>query len=96
VVGDATIVGIDIRDDGKDNPLAFERGFGVPYPSIYDPGSTQLLEFPSPFNPRDLPSTVVLDREGRVAAVIRGQLPSKLTLVDLVQKVAAEDGSSDG
>ncbi len=90
--GDGTIVGIDIRDSSRDTALAFERGFDVPYPSIYDPGSSLLLNFPSPFNPRDMPSTVVLDREGRVAALVRGPLPSKLTLIDLAEKVAAEDG----
>jgi thiol-disulfide isomerase/thioredoxin len=90
--GDATIVGIDIRDASQDNALAFERRFSVPYPSIFDPGSQQLLGFPAPFNPRDMPSTVVLDRQGRVAALVRGQLPSKLTLLDLVEKVAGEDG----
>ena len=90
--GDGTIVGIDIRDSSKDNALAFERGFDVPYPSIYDPGSSLLLNFPSPFNPRDMPSTVVLDRQGRVAALIRGEIPSKLTLIELVEKAAAEDG----
>jgi thiol-disulfide isomerase/thioredoxin len=90
--GDGTIVGIDVRDSSKDNALAFERGFDVPYPSIYDPGSEQLLNFPPPFNPRDMPSTVVLDRQGRVAALVRGEVPSKLTLLDLVQKVADEHG----
>ncbi len=89
--GDATIVGIDIRDS-KDDALAFERGLEVPYPSIYDRGSEQLLNFPEPFNPRAMPSTVVLDRQGRVAALIPGQLPSKLTLLEVVEKVAAEDG----
>jgi thiol-disulfide isomerase/thioredoxin len=92
--GDGTILGINIRDSSKDNALAFERGFGVTYPSIYDPGSSLLLNFPTPFNPRDMPSTVVLDREGRVAALIRGEIPSKLTLIDLAEK-AAEDGQSD-
>lgn len=96
LAGDATMVGINVRDASKDNALAFERGFDVPYPSIYDPGSQQLLNFPPPFNPRDMPSTVVLDREGRVAALVRGELPSKLTLVDLVQQVAGEGGQSDG
>jgi hypothetical protein len=33
---------------------------------------------------------MVLDREGRVAALFRGELPSKLTLLDVVEEVAAE------
>ena len=87
-----SMLGIDIRDASKDDALAFERNFGVGYPSIYDVGSATLLGFPPPYNPRDTPSTMVLDREGRLAALIRGALPSKLTLVQLVQKVADEDG----
>jgi thiol-disulfide isomerase/thioredoxin len=94
--GNGTILGINIRDSSKDNALAFERGFGVTYPSIYDPGSSLLLNFPAPFNPRDMPSTAVLDRQGRVAALIRGEIPSKLTLIDLAEEAAAEDGPSDG
>jgi hypothetical protein len=64
----------------------------VPYPSLFDPGSKTLLSFPTPYNPRDTPSTIVLDSQGRVAALIRGELPSKLTLLDVVQEVAKEDG----
>jgi thiol-disulfide isomerase/thioredoxin len=94
--GDATMVGIDIRDSSKDTAQAFVRSQGMPYPSIYDVGSTTLLEFPPPYNPRDTPSTMILDRQGRMAALIRGELPSKLTLLDLVQDVSAEDGPSDG
>ena len=87
----AALVGVNIRDD-VDSARAFERANAVTYPSIHDPGSETLLAFPAPFNPRDIPSTMVLDREGRVAALIRGELPSKLTLLDLVEEVAAEDG----
>jgi thiol-disulfide isomerase/thioredoxin len=93
---DATVVGVDIRETSKDNAVAFERTFGVTWPSIYDPGSETLLSFPPPYNPRETPSTIVLDREGRLAALIRGQLPSKQTLLDVVDQVAAEDGQGDG
>lgn len=89
---DAQVVGVDIRETSKDNPLAFERTFGVTWPSIYDPGSETLLSFPPPYNPRETPSTMVLDREGRLAALIRGQLPSTRTLLDVVDQVAAEHG----
>jgi hypothetical protein len=90
--GGATMVGVDIRETSKDNALAFQRSFDVPYPSIYDPGSETLLSFPTPYNPRETPSTMVLDTQGRVAALIRGELPSKLTLMDVVQEVVGEDG----
>jgi thiol-disulfide isomerase/thioredoxin len=86
--GGATLVGIDVRDASADDARAYVRSAAIPYPSIYDPGSEQLLRFPPPINPRDIPSTVVLDAQGRVAAMIRGALPSKLTLLDVVEEVA--------
>ena len=92
LAGDGAVVGINIRDASRENALSFERTFGITYPSLYDPGSQQLLAFPAPYNPRDMPSTMVLDREGRVAALVRGELPSRTTLFDLVEEVAAEDG----
>jgi hypothetical protein len=47
---------------------------------------------------RSIPSFVVLDREGRVAASIIGKLPSQQTLVDLTQDVVdeASGGARDG
>lgn len=86
-------VGINIRETSRDNAAAFEREYDVPYPSIYDPGSETLLRFGT-HAPSIPPSTMILDREGRVAALISGEIPSKKTLLELVEDVAAED--SDG
>ncbi len=91
--GDSEFVGINIRDLAPENAAAFERDRGVDYPSIYDPGSATLDEF-GRYRPSSMPSTVVLDREGRVAALISGAVPSRSTLVTLVEDVLAED--SDG
>ena len=57
-----------------------------------------MLAFTGTLPPQAIPSFAVLDDEGRVAAVIPGKLPSKTTLVELTQDVAAEsaDGSADG
>lgn len=88
---DARFVGVDIRDH-TDDALAFERRYGIEYPSIFDPGSEQLLKFGEDYPLKATPSTVVLDREGRVAALISGAVPSKTTLTDVVEEVAAEDG----
>lgn len=88
-----SFIGINIRDASTANAAAFEREMGVDYPSIYDPGSETLLKFGryAPYSP---PSTLILDREGRVAALISGEIPSKKTLLDLVADVEAE--ASDG
>lgn len=88
---DASFVGINVRDT-QGNALAFEREFAIPYPSIYDQGSETLLAFGSRYAPRSMPTTVLLDREGRLAALISGEIPSTLTLSELVEEIGAEDG----
>ena len=81
-------VGINSRDSSKDNARAFQRTYDVPYPSIYDPGGRNLLAFHRTLTPNAIPSTVVIDAQGRVAASILGAVTSKTTLVDLVEDVA--------
>ena len=90
---DTAFVGINIRDLAPENAAAFERDRGVDYPSIYDPGSETLDEF-GRYAPYAPPATLVLDREGRVAALVNGPIPSKATVVEVVEGVLAED--SDG
>ena len=47
-LGDAAnFVGINIRDASTAQALAFERKFGVEYPSFYDPDGSALLAFPA-------------------------------------------------
>jgi len=87
----AQFVGIDIRDN-QANAQSFVRNYEIPYPSVFDPDGEALLGFPNGLGPRTIPAFAVLDEQGRVAATIRGELPSKLTLVDLVEEIAAEDG----
>ena len=82
--GTANFVGINLRNASADDALAYERSFDVPYPSFYSPDGEALLAFPGTLSPRTIPAFVVLDDEGRVAASIIGPLPSKQTLIDLV------------
>jgi thiol-disulfide isomerase/thioredoxin len=89
--GVADFLGLDIRDSPT-NAKSFVRTFGVPYPSLSDPEGRALLSFPVGLGPKTIPGFAVLDSQGRVAATIAGPLPSKLTLVELVKEVAAEDG----
>jgi thiol-disulfide isomerase/thioredoxin len=81
-------VGINTRDSSADNALSFQRRYQVPYPSIYDPGGRNLLAFHRTLTPNAIPSTVVIDQQGRVAASILGELSSTTTLVDLVEDVS--------
>jgi thiol-disulfide isomerase/thioredoxin len=81
-------VGIDIKDSGKEAARAFERTFKVGYPSIYDPDGQVTLAF-RVIPPSAVPSTLILDRRGRVAARIIGSTTySKLG--PLIDQVAAE------
>ena len=50
-----------------------------------------LLAFSHVTNLRTIPTTLVLDREGRVAALINGAIPGKVTLTDVVEEIAAEE-----
>jgi thiol-disulfide isomerase/thioredoxin len=94
----AQFVGINIRDPSTDQAASFVRRFEVPYPSYYSPDGRALLAFRGTLTPNSIPSFVVLDGEGRVAASIIGQLPSTTTLVEVVNDVAsgATPGSTDG
>jgi thiol-disulfide isomerase/thioredoxin len=90
-VGDrAQFVGINIRDASPEQARSFVRTFDVPYPSYYSPDGEAMLAFSGTLTPNSIPSFVVLDAEGRVAASIIGELPSRTTLVEVVEEVAAE------
>ncbi|WP_329229989.1 TlpA family protein disulfide reductase [Streptomyces sp. NBC_00111] len=62
-------VGVNTRDPQKSLAASFEEDFGITYPSLYDPTGKLLLRFPKgTLNPQAIPSTVVVDREGKLAA----------------------------
>jgi thiol-disulfide isomerase/thioredoxin len=82
-----TLLGIDIRDDA-DAARDFMRDRGITYPSIFDnPGRslTALQGFPR----NTVPSTLVLDRQHRVAAVFLTAVRVS-ELYPVVQRIAAE------
>ncbi len=91
-----TFVGINTRDPGLGTAQAFEREVGVTYPSLYDDTAAPLLAFPPPYTPQSMPSTVVLDEEGRVGALISGEIPSALTLEQVVESGAGDRASGSG
>ncbi|WP_448316232.1 TlpA family protein disulfide reductase [Streptomyces sp. CO7] len=84
-------VGINTRDGDEDRAVAFEERYGANYPSLYDPTGELLLSgFPKgTLPPQGVPSTVVVDREGRVAARAVGPL-SYEGLRGLIDPVLAE------
>ncbi len=87
---DVQFLGINTRDTDPANAIAFEKNHGVTYPSLYDPDGTQILKFPKgALNPQSIPTTIVVDREGKLAArAMRGL--SADDLESLIKPVLAE------
>lgn len=79
-------VGVNDRDSPS-AAWAFEQRHEMPYPSLVDNGGATLLQLQGMANPR--PSTLILDREGRLAARVAGQV-SEATLRGLVEDVLAQ------
>lgn len=85
----AQFVGINTRDTDVAQAKAFQRGFAVTYPSFYDPKGELLLKFPpGQVSPGAIPTTLVIDKQGRIAARVIG-ITTTATLVGLVTDVAA-------
>jgi thiol-disulfide isomerase/thioredoxin len=63
--------GVDVRDNSAAG-AAFEREYGITYPSIFDGNETAMLGF-RPWIPIATPTTYVLDVKGRVAAEFFGR-----------------------
>ncbi|SOD66517.1 Peroxiredoxin [Streptomyces zhaozhouensis] len=83
-------VGINTRDPSVENARAFEERHEVPYPSLYDPDGRLLLEFPKgSLNPQAVPSTLIVDREGRIAVRLLKPLTED-ELRDALDPVIAE------
>lgn len=80
----AQFYGINVRDS-PDAARAFERAFDIPYPSVRpDESASALLAFGGVLSAVAVPTTVVVDASGKVAARIVGQTDVS-TLVGLVQ-----------
>ena len=85
-------LGIDSRDPSKDAAKAFVRRFDIPYASLYDQQGETLLAFRGTLTPNSVPSTVVVDPQGRVAGSVLGNL-SRTTLDDLVDDARSGGGA---
>jgi thiol-disulfide isomerase/thioredoxin len=83
-------LGINTRDLDASNAVRFDKTYHIPYPSLFDPYGKLILRFPKgSLNPQSLPATLVIDRQGRVAARALKAL-SEDELRQLVDPIAAE------
>ncbi|MBO0826006.1 MAG: TlpA family protein disulfide reductase [Actinobacteria bacterium] len=81
-------VGIDIRDQ-PDSATAFMQQFNVEYPSLSDPSDMIALDFRSTVPPADIPTTLVIDRNGRIADRIFGASTYR-QLLSVINKVTGQ------
>ncbi|BDI21258.1 thiol-disulfide isomerase [Herbiconiux sp. L3-i23] len=84
-----SFLGVNVRDDSA-AALAFADTFNVTYPSLLDREGRILLEFSGLVAPNAVPTTLVLDRQSRVAARVLGQLSDRSILESLIDRVLAE------
>jgi thiol-disulfide isomerase/thioredoxin len=87
---DVRFIGVDIRDDPA-SAEGFMRTFRIGYPSLNDPNDMIALDFSGTVPPASIPTTLVIDRSGRIAARIVGQA-SYSGLKALIKQVKAERG----
>ena len=78
------VVGIDERDDAK-AARAFSTSRGASYPSLSDPDGKFLAQM-GMLPQTAVPSTLVLDRQGRVAGRVVGALDDKI-LQQIIQRL---------
>jgi peroxiredoxin len=77
--------------DQPDTSRSFAAAHGITYPSIIDVDSgTTRLAFAGRMAPTATPTTIVLDKQGRIAARVLGELDSASILKQLVKDLLAE------
>lgn len=86
--GKVGFIGINVRDE-KDAAEAFERTFGIKYPSVQDTQGAIQLAMTKYVPLQAVPTTLVLDRQGRVSARILG-VAEKTTLKALINTALTE------
>lgn len=87
----ASFLGINIYDQ-PEQALAFARKFDITYPSIMDADlGTARLAFAGHAPPSAVPTTLVLDKDGRVAARFLGQITAPSNLDTIIRELITED-----
>jgi thiol-disulfide isomerase/thioredoxin len=86
--GGVQFLGINVKETDPQFARAFTDRFDISFPSLYDPRGEVALAFRD-YPANAIPSTIVLDPEGRVAAVYTGEV-SEEDLRRVLDRVLAE------
>lgn len=77
-------VGVNVRDEAG-QASAFVREFTIPYPTILDASDAGVqYAFSRSIPANAVPTTLVIDRQGRVSARILGQIEARSILTSLI------------
>lgn len=88
---DAAFLGVNVRDQAATSKNATEE-WGVTFPSVIDANDgNMLLAYAGTVAPNAVPTTLVIDKQGRVAARYLGLLDSTSILKTLISDAIAED-----
>lgn len=87
-------IGLNTRDS-QAAAEAFVANKGVTYPSLVDADGRIQVQFADSLPPQAIPSTVVIDREGRVAARALGKV-SESDLRGLIEPLVVEGAAGEG
>ncbi len=87
---DVDFIGVNLRDQAG-TAASFNETYGVNYPSIIDVNSGSVkLAFADTVPPNSVPTTIVLDKQGRVAARILGAIEDTSILDTIVGDLLKE------
>ena len=85
----ASFLGVNVRDQAP-QAISFEKNYGIEYPSVIDSDGALQLAFSGEVSPNAVPTTLVIDKQGRVAARILGQVSEPSILDTLIRDTIAE------
>ena len=71
-----SFLGLNVKETSQEFATSFVNRFGIQFPSLYDPRGEVALAFRG-YPANAIPSTIVLDRKGRVAAVYTGTVTTE-------------------
>jgi thiol-disulfide isomerase/thioredoxin len=87
---DVAFLGVNVRDQAAQS-LSFAETLGVTYPSVMDADNGNLLlAFAGTVAPNAVPTTLVIDKQGRVAARFLGAIDGPSSLRTIINDTLAE------
>jgi peroxiredoxin len=84
-----SFLGLNVKETSEQFATAFVDRFGIQFPSLYDPRGEVALAFRG-YPANAIPSTIVLDQQGRVAAVYTGTVTTE-NLRTVIDRVLGEE-----